>query len=167
MIAGAVVLLIVGLVLLLRGIRRSLPEGQIVYSDMGSERMSPDTLSSDAYRLTGKPDYIVRTKEGLIPIEVKKRFQPRSGIAYPNHRLQLAANCLLVEEAYASAVPYGEIHYANQVVRVPFNETLRRELLEMLDCMRAAQGAEQHRSHRDHRRCAGCGHRGPCGQELT
>ena len=47
MIAAAVVLLIVGLVLLIHGIRRSLPEGELVYSDMGSERISSETLSSD------------------------------------------------------------------------------------------------------------------------
>jgi len=71
---------------------------------------------------------------------LKKRVQRRSGIAYSNHRLQLAANCLLVEEAYAGPVPYCEVHYAIQVVRVLFDEALRQELLQILQLMHAAQG---------------------------
>jgi CRISPR-associated exonuclease Cas4 len=133
---------------------------------MGSEQFSPEPLCSDHYQLTGKPDYILRTKEGLVPIEVKSRSQPRTGIPYLNHRLQLAAHCLLVEEAFGSSVPFGEIHYINQIIRVPFDDVVRAELLEMLNRIQASVGAEQHRSHRERARCKGCGHRGHCGEEL-
>ncbi|MGA8025976.1 MAG: Dna2/Cas4 domain-containing protein [Bryobacteraceae bacterium] len=167
MIITAIVVLVVGLELLRRGTRGTLPQGEILYSDMGSERIKPEALTSERYRLTGKPDYIIRTKEGLVPVEVKSRARSRRGAAYANHRLQLASNCLLVEETHGAHVAYGEIHYADQIIRVHFDENARRELLKTLECMHASVGIEQRRIHRERARCAGCGHRGNCGQELA
>jgi CRISPR-associated exonuclease Cas4 len=142
-----------------------LPRGQVVYADTG-DWCSPDKpFFSARYRLTGKPDYLVETRAGLIPIEVKSRAAPPQ--PFPSHVLQLAAYCLLVEESEGRAPPHGLIKYADTAFEVDYTPALRRELLALLDGMRSSFRAEVHRSHQETRRCAGCGYRPVCDQSLV
>ena len=53
---------------------------------------------SDAHALVGRPDYIQRMGDQLIPVERNSR-QLGSG-AYEGELLQLAVYCLLVEERF-------------------------------------------------------------------
>jgi hypothetical protein len=57
---------------------------------------------SHLHGLTGKPDYILREGEELIPVEHKSRLMSAAG-AYEGEILQLAAYCLLVEERFGKA----------------------------------------------------------------
>jgi CRISPR-associated exonuclease Cas4 len=142
-----------------------LPAGRIVYADTGDWRPLDKPLFSTAYGLTGKPDYLVQTRSGLIPVEVKSSTAPHQ--PYPSHVLQLAAYCLLVEETTGQAPPYGLIKYADALFEVDYTSELRRELLTLLDAMRThrAQG-DVPRSHDEPRRCTGCGYRPVCDQAL-
>jgi len=77
-----------------------LPKGRVVYMDMDEAHPPEGTLVSKRWRLLGKPDYLITTDAGIIPVEVKSAALPRSGQPYPGHVLQLAAYGLLVEEVY-------------------------------------------------------------------
>jgi CRISPR-associated exonuclease Cas4 len=146
-----------------------LPGGRIVYADTGGWRAPDSPLFSARYGLTGKPDYLVETRAGLIPVEVKSGSAPPQ--AYPSHMLQLAAYCLLVEETEGRAPGYGLIKYADAVFRVEYTSALHRELLALLDAMRHARSRSDPRgvprSHDEPRRCAGCGYLPLCDQALT
>ena len=48
-----------------------LPAGQVVYVDTRGWQKSDRPLFSNTYRLTGKPDYLVKDGRNLIPVEVK------------------------------------------------------------------------------------------------
>jgi CRISPR-associated exonuclease Cas4 len=145
-----------------------LPSGRIIYADTGGWRPPDAPFFSAAYGLTGKPDYLVETRAGLIPIEVKSSAAPSH--PYSSHVLQLAAYCLLVEETGGQAPPYGLIKYADDIFEVDYTPALRRELLALLDAMQrlraqnARQGAPNGvpRSHDEPRRCAGCAYRPMC-----
>jgi CRISPR-associated exonuclease Cas4 len=142
-----------------------LPAGRLVYADTGDWRSPDEPLFSARYGLTGKPDYVVDTPDGLIPVEVKSRTAPSQ--PFPSHVLQLAAYCLLTEDSEGHAPPHGLIKYADGVFAVNYTPALRRELLALLDGMRSSHRGEAQRSHNQPQRCAGCGYRPVCNQSLV
>jgi CRISPR-associated exonuclease Cas4 len=161
--------------------RTGLPHGQLLYSDTGYPvgRISSieknregarqeKPLTSRSHGLKGRPDYLVRTDEGIIPIEVKSTRCPASGRPYVSHVMQLAAYCLLVEDIIKESVPYGIIRYSDSEVIVEYTLELRDELMMLLEEMREARAADDvHRSHREARRCSGCSMREICTESLA
>jgi CRISPR-associated exonuclease Cas4 len=165
-----------------RGARQAdLPEGRVIYSDTGSPvgRIAPVTLNargerqekallSHQYGLVGRPDYLVQTDEGVVPVEAKSTTCPASGVPYESHLMQLACYCLLVEEATGESVPFGVIRYRDRQLRVDYTDELREHLLELLAEMREARQAEDvHRSHEEAARCAACSYREICVESLA
>ena len=158
-----------------------LPDGRLLYSDTGfpvgrinsieknreGERQERPLISR-SYGLTGRPDYLVETNEGIIPVEVKSTKCPPGGRAYDSHVFQLAAYCLLVEDSIGENVPYGIIRYSDEEIIIAYTEGLRDELIMLLEEMREARFADDvHRSHRDARRCRGCSMREVCTEALV
>ena len=124
-------------------------------------------LVSQRYGLTGRPDYLVRTDEGIIPVEAKSTRCPANGRPYDSHIMQLAAYCLLVEDVLGADVPYGVVRYADEEVAVDYTPELREELIALLEEMNDARLADDvHRSHDDARRCKGCSMRESCDEAL-
>jgi CRISPR-associated exonuclease Cas4 len=165
-----------------RGERRAnLPEGRIIYSDTGAPvgRIAPITLSgrgerqekpllSHRHGLAGRPDYLVETDEGVVPVEAKSAACPSNGVPYESHLMQLASYCLLVEEATGAGVPYGVIRYRDRQLRVDYTQELREALLALLAEMREARRAtDVHRSHEATARCAACSYRALCDESLA
>lgn len=69
-------------------------------------------LLSHVYGVGGKPDCLIRTADGIIPVELKKSARPPSRAAvYPNHMIQVLAYIVLVREHYGELVPYGLVVY--------------------------------------------------------
>ncbi|MCA1554796.1 MAG: CRISPR-associated protein Cas4 [Chloroflexi bacterium] len=146
--------------------RAGLPVGEVVYADTGAWQRNERPLFSKTYQLTGKPDYLVRDGRRVIPVEVKSRSAPAS--PYRSHVMQLAAYCLLVEDALGASAPYGFVHYRDKTFRVEFTSALRAELLSLLVEMREAQHASVvHRDHDVAARCARCGFQEMCGESLA
>ena len=164
-----------------RARRTGLPAGRLIYGDTGAPvgRVAPVTLNEEGERqerplvsrrhgLTGRPDYLVRTREGVVPVEAKSTRRPASGVPYDSHLMQLAAYCLLVEDGLAEPVPYGVVRYRDGEVRVDYTPELRAALLDLLDEMRAERDAgEVHRSHEEPPRCAACSYRDACDEALA
>jgi CRISPR-associated exonuclease Cas4 len=161
--------------------RAGLPRGQVIYSDTGFPvgRIAPVSLNqegerqekplrSERFGLVGRPDYLVRTDEGIVPVEAKSTACPSNGVPYDSHVMQLAAYCLLVEDATGADVPFGVIRYRDRQLRVDYTDELRDALLALLAEMREARQAEEvHRSHEEARRCAGCSYREICDESLA
>ncbi len=139
--------------------RAGLPAGGIRYADAGDGR-SP-LLRSGRYALQGRPDYVVQEGRHHIPVEVKSGNAP--AVPYDSHRLQLAAYCLLIEETAGQAPPYGIIRYDDRPIRVPYDDALRRELLEALETMRRhLLAGEPPPPSLSTTRCAHCGYADIC-----
>lgn len=169
--AALVVLMVAGGGLALWRARRiraeaGLPSGRIVYDDTGAWRRPPASFFSKTYQLVGRPDYVIDTRAGLIPVEVKSAtapFQP-----YASHVLQLAAYCLLIEDTQARSPGYGLIRYADRVVRVDYTTELRRQVVAVLASMHSQlTHRDVPRSHQEAQRCAACGYADVCDQALT
>ena len=150
---------------LVRG-RTGLPTGEVVYSDTGGWSRVERPLFSSTLQLAGKPDYLVRQKQTVIPVEVKSGQAPPGG-PHPGHTYQLAAYCALVTEAYGRRPEYGLIQYADQTLAVNYTRELEAELRALLDDMRAdAESDEVSRSHHSPGRCRACGFVEICDEAL-
>jgi CRISPR-associated exonuclease Cas4 len=104
--------------------------GAIVAAD--DSALGAPTLRSERYGLVGRPDQLVRRDGKLIPVEQK----PTARRAQPSHVLQVAAQCLLVQEVYGLRPPYGLLVLAGGVqTRVPFTAELEQRLLAMMEQM--------------------------------
>jgi CRISPR-associated exonuclease Cas4 len=168
LLVGALLLVAAAVTLLLLSarMRRSsgLPAGHVLSSDMAPGRRGK-TLYSPRYGLSGSPDYIVSTPQGLVPVEVKPNRndpEPRD-----HHLLQVLAYCLLLEETEGKKPPYGLLRYKSNTFKVDYNADTRAYLLDVLDEMRAAeQQIEVHRSHDIPGRCRACGYRSVCEESL-
>lgn len=157
--AGLAVLAIalLGLSLLLRR-AGGLPGGEIVYRDAGDE---PALLRSETYALVGRPDYILRTRRGLVPVEYKPSRAGRE--PYRSDVLQLAAYCLLIEETGQRFAGYGVLCTGSFTRRIPFTPALRSELLAAVDDIRSLSDAgDAPPNHHSDARCRTCSCRQAC-----
>ncbi len=170
LLLAALLLASLGLWLLVRSgaARREvgLPAGRVTYVDTGAWDRCERPLFSRQHRLTGRPDYLVRSRQGVIPVEVKSGAAPHQ--PHPGHVLQLAAYCLLVEEQEGRPPPYGILKYRDRAFEIDYTPTLRSHLVEALDNLRQdLQASEVGRSHDEAGRCQGCSYRGRCDQRLA
>lgn len=152
-----------------RALRRQtgLPDGEVIYTDTGTWLPNHDVLLSRTFRVAGKPDYLVKQRDGsLIPVELKSGLAPAK--PHDGHLLQLAAYCLLVHEHFGKRPDYGVLQYRDQAFAVDYTVELEEDLLYLLAEMRetAAVGNPM-RDHNDWHRCNKCGVRRMCRQRLA
>lgn len=84
-------------------------------------------LSSDKLKIVGKLDYLIITKlREYIPIEVKWAESERGKIKW-DHKLQLTAYALLVEENFQTSVKRGYVYYLREhkTVEIIFPNSLK------------------------------------------
>lgn len=165
-------LLLLGGLLLLWLSRRmrqatGLPAGEVIFSDTGAWEQVEKPLISQRYGLIGKPDYLVQVGKHAVPVEVKSRKKP--ALLLEHHVLQLGAYCLLVEDQFGQAPPYGLLRYRDATVKVNFTEQIRSQVLVAAEAIRRSQQSPQvRRNHSEAARCTQCGYQHGCGdQRLT
>ena len=127
-LAGALLLAALVLALVSRWQRRSagLPPGRVTYADPSLWGKVEKPLYDPETGLVGKPDYLVETKEGIIPVEVKSAPAPSN--PYEGHVLQLAAYCYLVSKTTGKRPPYGLLNYRNRTFSIDFTPALEQKL---------------------------------------
>jgi len=138
--------------------------GPLVYVD--SEREKPKLFVSRRYGLSGRPDAVILEGDVHIPVEVKTGRTPRGPLF--SHILQVAAYCLLLEDEYGKAPPYGIVRYGDVSHEIEYNEDLKKLVIGKLAEMRAcvARG-EAHRNHNRPGKCVHCSRRGVCPERLA
>ena len=156
------------LLLSLRERKKSrLPDAQVIYADTDLWQRVPEVLVDHQLGLVGKPDYVMKSKQGsLIPVEVKTGHTP--DVPYDSHRLQLMAYGLLIQSNYAQTPAYGLLHYSDKDFRVDFTPELETQLVETLEEIRQIEKQDEvpARSHASSARCRSCGYRGICDQKI-
>lgn len=145
--------------------RMGLPPGQIVYADAENWKKPHKPLYDSSLGLTGKPDYLIRTEDVTIPVEVKSTWAPYS--PYDSHIMQLAAYCFLVEHTTGIRPPYGLLRYHNRTFKIRYGEQLETDLIEIIHTIRLEKNSSgSNRSHDQVRRCDRCGFRNICDQRI-
>ena len=138
-------------------------EGTIEYVDALED--GSKMLVSGKYGLRGRPDYILKSEENLVPVEVKTGRVPRGPLF--SHILQLAVYCLLIEDKYDSTPSYGIIRYGDVQHKVDYTEELKDILLSKLDDMKKViESGEAHRNHNRPSKCKWCSRRKMCPERL-
>ena len=141
---------------------RGVPEGSIMYSDLN---VPAKPLFSKQSHLVGKPDYIVRHKDRLLPVEVKSggHGQPQQ-----SHILQLAAYCQILEDISGEFVPEGIVVYNTMPFTIAFDPQLRFELNSVTSQMREAlRDGVVERNHQEPGRCHHCSLRRYCDDRVS
>jgi len=139
-----------------------IPKGKITYSDLNTPEKP---FFSKKYRITGKPDYIIRRNDKIIPVELKTS---NSNLPKKNHIFQLATYCQLIEDNYNVFVPYGILVYDNKKQFViNYKPELRFELENTIKKMRyLIKNKKISRNHNDLYRCINCSYRDYCDIKL-
>src|SRR5688500_18708140 len=113
------------------------PVGRVAPAEVGRDgRKQERPLVSHALSLVGRPDYLIETDDGVVPVEAKSSNCPPGGRPYDSHLAQLAAYCLLVEDVLGAEVPYGLVKYRDREVRVEYTDELREHGLSLLEEMK-------------------------------
>ena len=174
LLGAACVLLLLGL-WLMAGSRRDragmgLPDGQVLTQDHVDQSMPTVMLRSERHGIQGRPDCLIRTAEGIVPVELKRKARPpaRGGV-YPNHMIQVLAYALLVMEHYGEPVPCALVLYGGgQARKVLLTEENLLWVESTVEEIRKAHGGvDLARSHQQPGRCFGCGVREGCTQSLA
>ena len=163
----AALVLALALLLISRAIKygSGMPEGKIVYADPGLWGKTEKLFYDTSLGLTGKPDYLIKRSNMIIPVEVKSMWAPRA--PYESHVLQLGAYCLLAERHFGQRPAYGLLRYRNRIFKIPFTTALEVEVLEIIQVIRGFKELDEVcRSHNQPNRCARCGFREHCDQRL-
>jgi CRISPR-associated exonuclease Cas4 len=145
--------------------RLGLPAGRVVYVDVGGLTRPDRPLYDRDLDLLGRPDYLVETPKGVVPVEVKSSAGPSA--PYDSHVLQLAAYCRLVEASRGKRPPHGILKYVDRSFALDYTPGLENALLDLIAEMRRAEGSAPDRSHDSPQRCRGCGFREVCDQRLA
>ena len=170
MAATAIVLALLFFWLSARSRRKTgIPAGEVFYQDLVGQPFPAMALRSVKLGISGKPDCLIRTADGIVPVELKKSKRPPApGEVYPSHMIQNLAYGALVEDQMKEFVPYGLVVYAGeQARRVEFTESNRKWLMQTISAVQAARlQQEAKRNHNQRGRCSGCGARERCDQAL-
>lgn len=136
-------------------------KGKIEYIDMGDSKV----FMSEEHGISGRPDYVIKLGDHLIPVEVKKGRTPQGPLF--SHIVQVAAYCLLIEDATGIRPPYGIVKYPEQEHEIEYNDDMKKVLLEKVqEIKRALSEGGAHRNHNRQGKCRSCSRRNICPERL-
>src|SRR5438874_75061 len=106
-----------------------LPEGELVYEDADGQG---EPLSSSAYPLVGKPDYIVQAPDGRpIPVELKLNVHDAT-VPFSNHTVQVGAYCLILEDYFEQPPTHAILRYADREFTIDYTPALRKKVIKLI-----------------------------------
>lgn len=129
-----------------------------------AQKMFRVALESSSLGLRGILDYLFKTDREYIPVDYKFGSS-HNGAAFLNHKYQLAAYSLLVEDCFKTIVRRSFVHYSKERinVRVDLSDELRlrtmkviRQTAEIIDEEREPAGTK------DLGRCIDCEYKRYC-----
>lgn len=134
------------------------------YGLEGGERRFDVRVSSERLGLSGLLDEVIITPEAAYPMDYKLATW-----ASPSFVAQIAAYCLMIEDAWQVASPAGFLVFIEQgaVERVEVDAGLRQQIEGWLAEMRKLVAEERLPPPTDEReRCAACEYRRLCGDAI-
>lgn len=153
------VLLVLFILLKLTKVPKQVYKSKTVYSD--HKERPEKALYSSKYGLVGKPDFILHTKDGLLPLDIK--YSKRPNQPYFSHVMQLISYCLLVEEERGEKPKYGFIQYkGGKAFYVPYTEKMKSFLIKTMQEMRGYIDLREGPKIVRKRRCRKCGYEKEC-----
>lgn len=136
--------------------------GRVIDNDLaGQGRLMEDP----EWDLTGTPDYVMETEEGLIPVEVKTGKTPDR--PFDSHVMQVACYLRLLEANTTHRPKYGLLTYPQRIFQVAWDDATEQRLRDLVSTIhQAEQSGRADRDHDHPGRCRGCARRAECDQAL-
>ena len=133
LIGAGIILIVLFVLLKSTKVPKVVYKSKTIYSD---HKEKPEkALFSSKYGIVGKPDFILHTKDGLLPLEIKHSVRPNQ--PYFSHVMQLVSYCLLIEEEKGTTPKYGFVQYkGGQPFAIPYTERMKSFLINTINEMR-------------------------------
>ncbi|NLE04071.1 MAG: CRISPR-associated protein Cas4 [Crenarchaeota archaeon] len=133
---------------------------------VGAQKMLFANLSSAVLGLQGNVDLIIHTARGeFIPVEYKN-MNSNSGRVCMDHKYQLVAYALLIEETYGTTVKRGVVNYLpqNQILQFEITPTMKTHVKRVLGHIKRIIQTEELPPIRvaSYKCQGGCGHKQTC-----
>jgi CRISPR-associated exonuclease Cas4 len=152
-------------------VRKELRRKDAIYysSDfLGAEKFLFVSLSSSDLGLTGQLDCIIKTVKGeYIPVDYKG-MASNKGRLWMDHKYQLVAYGLLIEENYNTVVKRGFVNYVPErlVLEVEITPTMKTHVKRVIGHIKRIIKEEKLPPVRvaKHKCTGGCGHKQTCQQ---
>jgi CRISPR-associated exonuclease Cas4 len=142
----------------------------IYYSEefVGAEKLLFTSLSSSSLGLRGALDCIIRTEKAeYIPVDYKNMMSDR-GRVWMDHRYQLVAYALLIEENFETQVRRGFVSYLPEklIVELKITPTMKTHVKRIIGHIKSMIREEKLPPIRvaKHKCTGGCGHKQICQQ---
>ncbi|MEM2107439.1 MAG: CRISPR-associated protein Cas4 [Candidatus Bathyarchaeia archaeon] len=137
-----------------------------------AEKVTRDLpLQSRTIPLKGKLDYLIHTKLGEhIPVELKWAEPTLRGKAKPDHKVQLIAYALMIDENIGTTVKRGAIYYrkTNKIILTPITCEDKNRIKEMTRTIVKIIMEENYPKLRPNKKqCVNCGFFKFCKPRLT
>ena len=147
-------------------------EMHLIYGRDLWEKLTPKIKSeyrieSPSLQLKGVIDQIEIYERGFVPIELKTGKAPKEDV-WENHKIQLGAYALLLEEKFNVPVKEGFVNYLDAQERrhVPINPFLKDEIRQLIKKTQLLLESKEIPDFADNpNKCAGCGIREQCYNE--
>ena len=126
-------------------------------------------IKSDTLNLSGIIDQLEIYEKGYVPIELKTGSAPKED-AWPNHKIQLAAYAMLLEEKYNTEIKEGFVHYLdiNEKRHIPINIFLKDEINQLVDKVKKLLKSREIPDFcNNQNKCNACGLKETCYNEKT
>jgi CRISPR-associated exonuclease Cas4 len=90
-------------------------------------------ISAEEIGLSGKVDQVLVYPTGVVPIELKSGQAPKEG-AWDNHKIQLAAYALLLENIFKISIDAGYVKYIDEGVsrKIEINAFLKDQVKDLV-----------------------------------
>jgi CRISPR-associated exonuclease Cas4 len=134
-----------------------------------AEKLFRVAMESQSLGLKGVLDYLIKAGKELIPVDYKLG-RSRNGGVHLNHKYQLAAYALLVEDSFGTIVRRGYVHYSlDRVnVRIDLTDEVRKRTLKMIhEIKRIVEDEIEPEGTRNPGRCTDCEYRRYCEGALA
>ena len=133
---------------------------------VGAEKLLFNPLSSDALGLQGNVDLIIKTaKAEFIPVEYKNMSSDKGRVCM-DHKYQLVAYALLIEENFGTIVKRGFVNYIPETLILQFEitPTMKSHVKRVLGHIKRIIQTEELPPIRvaKHKCQGGCGHKQTC-----
>lgn len=138
--------------------------GWISYRDRGRKS---EVFVSRTHRIKGKPDFVERGREGVVPVEYKSH---RGSLEKPfqNHIAQVLAYCFLLEAVFGPGrVRKGRLVYDQQQFDVVYGDKERAYIARLITRMRLLRRGAGKRSHSEAGKCRTCTLQKQCDKSLV
>ena len=141
--------------------------GKELWEKLTPKIISELSVSSEILQLKGIIDRIEVYENSYVPIELKTGKMPKDGV-WPNHRIQIAAYAMLLEEKFQTKVKDGFINYldAKESRRIAINPFMKEEIIQLISEIQILLKNSYPPKYCENRnKCANCGIKETCYDE--